>query len=95
MTISIPCKNITFNPNRNWIELSDCNNRVFYFSLQIYFKYPYNVLIRKYLIFSYPMVRYSDMDEAMKKEVMDVCTNACERHTANNELVKFLLQKSL
>ena len=33
------------------------------------------------------MVRYTDMDEAMRKEVMDVCTNACERHTANNELV--------
>ena len=27
------------------------------------------------------------MDEAMKKEVMDVCTTACEKHTANNELV--------
>lgn len=40
----------------------------------------------KPILYSYPMVRYSDMDEAMKKEVMDVCTNACERHTANNEL---------
>ena len=39
------------------------------------------------MCFSYPMVRYTDMDEAMRKEVMDVCTNACERHTANNELV--------
>ena len=37
---------------------------------------------------SYPMIRYSDMDENMKKEVMDVCTTACERHTANNELVR-------
>ena len=33
------------------------------------------------------MIRYSDMDENMKKEVMEVCTTACERHTANNELV--------
>ena len=33
------------------------------------------------------MIRYTDMDEATKKEVMDVCTNACEKHTANNELV--------
>ena len=33
------------------------------------------------------MIRYSDMDDNMKKEVMDVCTTACERHTANNELV--------
>ena len=34
------------------------------------------------------MIRYSDMDETMKKEVMEVCTTACERHTANNELVR-------
>ena len=37
------------------------------------------------------MIRYTDMDEATKKEVMDVCTNACEKHTANNELVRDLL----
>ena len=36
---------------------------------------------------SYPMIRFSDMDENMRREVMDVCTSACERHTANNELV--------
>ena len=34
------------------------------------------------------MIRYSDMEDNMKKEVMDVCTTACERHTANNELVR-------
>ena len=33
------------------------------------------------------MIRFSDMDENMRREVMDVCTSACERHTANNELV--------
>ena len=27
------------------------------------------------------------MEETMKKEVMDICTNACEKHTADNELV--------
>ena len=36
------------------------------------------------------MIRYSDMEETMKKEVMEVCTNACEKHTANNELVRDL-----
>ena len=39
---------------------------------------------------SYPMVRYTDMDENMRKDVMEVCTNACEKHTANNELVRNL-----
>ena len=40
------------------------------------------------MIFSYPMIRYTDMEENMKKDVMEVCTNACEKHTANNELVR-------
>ena len=40
------------------------------------------------MIFSYPMIRYTDMEESMKKDVMEVCTNACEKHTANNELVR-------
>ena len=40
-----------------------------------------------YLCLSYPIIRYSDMEETMKKEVMDICTNACEKHTADNELV--------
>ena len=39
-------------------------------------------------MYSYPLVRYTDMDEGMRKDVMDVCTMACERHTANNELVR-------
>ena len=33
------------------------------------------------------MVRYSDMDEMTRKDVMEVCTNACEKHTNNNEMV--------
>ena len=36
------------------------------------------------------MVRYTDMDETMKKDVMEVCTNACEKHTANNEMVRIV-----
>ena len=40
------------------------------------------------IIFSYPMIRYTDMEDNMKKEVMEVCTSACEKHTANNELVR-------
>ena len=35
------------------------------------------------------MIRYTDMEENMKKEVMELCTNACEKHAANNELVNF------
>ena len=28
----------------------------------------------------------------MRKDVMEVCTNACEKHTANNEMVRKLLK---
>ena len=38
------------------------------------------------------MVRYTDMDETMRKDVMEVCTNACEKHTANNEMVRKALK---
>jgi hypothetical protein len=33
------------------------------------------------------MVRYTDMEDPMRREVMDVCTLACERHPSNNEMV--------
>ena len=39
------------------------------------------------MLYSYPMVRYTDMDDIMRRDVMDVCTLACERHPANNEMV--------
>lgn len=51
----------------------------------------------KQVLYSYPMVRYTDMDEVMRRDVMDVCTLACERHPANNEMcaksIKELLDK--
>ncbi len=36
------------------------------------------------------MVRYTDMDENMKRDVVEVCNLACEKHTANNEMVSNL-----
>ena len=41
------------------------------------------------------MVRYTDMEENMRKDVMEVCTNACEKHTANNEMVRKLLKNNI
>ncbi len=40
------------------------------------------------MLYSYPMVRYTDMEELMRRDVMDVCTLACERHPSNNEMVR-------
>eukprot|EP00092_Neocalanus_flemingeri_P039736 GFUD01043274.1.p1 GENE.GFUD01043274.1~~GFUD01043274.1.p1 ORF type:complete len:102 (+),score=30.40 GFUD01043274.1:114-419(+) len=45
--------------------------------------------------YSYPMVRYTDMDETMKRNVMEVCTTACEKHTANNEICAQMIKEIL
>ena len=34
----------------------------------------------------FPTVRYTDMEEDMKKEVMEICNGACEAFASNNEL---------
>merc|ERR1712037_624028 len=49
--------------------------------------------------YQFPMVRYTDMDDDMKKEVMEICNTACDNHAANNELcaknIKEVLDKKL
>jgi len=47
------------------------------------------------VVYSYPLVRYTDMDDTMKKDVMEVCTLACERHTANNEMCAKMIKEVL
>ena len=32
-----------------------------------------------------PQVKYTDMEEEMKSEVMEICNNACDQHANNNE----------
>ena len=39
----------------------------------------------KRVIYTYPMVKQTDMSDDMKAEVMEMCVNACEKHTTNNE----------
>jgi Dynein light chain type 1. len=51
----------------------------------------------KKILFTYPMVKETDMNEDMRSEVLDICVNACEKHTSNNEsaakMIKELLDK--
>ena len=46
---------------------------------------------------SFPMVRYTDMEEEMKKEVMEICNGSCETYAKNNEMcsqnIKEILDK--
>ncbi len=49
----------------------------------------------KKVVFSYPMVRESDMNEEMKAECLELCVNACERHSANNESAAKAIKEAL
>jgi len=49
----------------------------------------------KTVVYSYPMVKFCDMDDNMKREVMDVCTNACEKHVSNNEMCAKMIKEML
>ena len=45
--------------------------------------------------YSFPMVRYTDMDEEMKKDVMEVCNGACEKYAKNNEMCAKVIKENL
>ena len=55
------------------------------------------LILGKRVIYTYPMVKQTDMADDMKAEVMEMCVNACEKHTTNNEnaakMIKELLDK--
>ena len=55
------------------------------------------LILGKRVIYTYPMVKQTDMPDDMKAEVMEMCVNACEKHTTNNEnaakMIKELLDK--
>ncbi|CAG0891264.1 unnamed protein product [Cyprideis torosa] len=39
----------------------------------------------KKIVYTYPLVRHSDMSEEMKNETMELVSTACEKHSNNNE----------
>ena len=41
----------------------------------------------KRIIFTYPMVAYTDMEESLKTDVLEICTNACEKYINDNQSV--------
>ena len=51
----------------------------------------------KRVIYTYAMVKQTDMPERMRAEVMEMISNACEKHTTNNEkaakMIRELLEK--
>ena len=49
----------------------------------------------KRIIFTYPMVAYTDMEESLKTDVLEICTNACEKYINDNQSVSCCLVKNL
>ena len=42
-----------------------------------------------------PKVQYTDMDEEMKEQVMEICNNACDNHDQNNEMCAKMIKEIL
>ena len=40
------------------------------------------------IIFTYPMVAYTDMEESVKTDIMEIATNACEKYLNDNQSVR-------
>ena len=40
------------------------------------------------IIFTYPMLAYTDMEESVKTDVMEIATNACEKYLNDNQSVR-------
>ena len=42
-----------------------------------------------------PKVQYTDMDEEMKEQVIEICNNACDNHDQNNEMCAKMIKEIL
>ena len=51
--------------------------------------------IHRKVIYTYPMIKECDMVEVMKVDVMDICINACERYSTNNETAAKAIKENL
>ena len=49
----------------------------------------------KRILFTYPMIKQTDMSEDMRAEVLEMCVNACEKHTSNNENAAKMVKEQL
>lgn len=49
----------------------------------------------KRIMFTYPMIKETDMVDDMRSEVLEMCVNACEKHSSNNENAAKMIKESL
>ncbi|KAF2368469.1 Dynein light chain type 1/2 [Trinorchestia longiramus] len=50
---------------------------------------------KKKIIHTYPLLRHSDMPEAMKTETIDLIVAACEKNSSNNESAARIIKEGL
>ena len=46
-------------------------------------------------MFTYPMIQQSDIPGETRTEVMEICVNACEKHSNNNESAARMIKEAL
>ncbi len=44
---------------------------------------------------SLPSVQYTDMEENMRDQVMEICNSACDTHAENNEMCSKMIKEIL
>jgi dynein light chain 4 len=44
---------------------------------------------------NFPLIKYSDMNEELRMEAMELCVTACEKHAANNELAAKMIKETM
>ncbi|GAA54039.1 Dynein light chain 4, axonemal [Clonorchis sinensis] len=45
--------------------------------------------------FTYPLVRYSEMNEELQAEVVELCVTACEKWHSDNEMAARMIKEAL
>ncbi|CAL8075268.1 unnamed protein product [Calicophoron daubneyi] len=45
--------------------------------------------------FTYPLVRYSEMNEELQSEVVELCVTACEKFSTDNEMAARFIKETL
>jgi dynein light chain 4 len=44
---------------------------------------------------NYPLVKFSDMNEEMRIEAMELCVTACEKHSSSNEAAAKMIKETM
>ncbi len=55
----------------------------------------YSSSIMRRATYTYPMIKQSDLSAEARAEVMEMCVNACEKHTNNNESAAKMIKEAL